>query len=133
QFFLGVVWLCDDRPQTLAAWCDNKIVNHIDIGIRFARRFCFSRQLVSRNCCREHQRNGDCRSNFHLALAALTTFCAASARSSAVITGRPESAINFLPPSTFVPSSLTTSGTDSFTVFAALTMPCAMTLHFIIP
>src|SRR5438876_4969429 len=44
-------------------------------------------------------------------LAAASTFCAASARSSAAITARPDSAINFFPASTFVPSSLTTSGT----------------------
>src|SRR5262249_18260793 len=54
---------------------------------------------------------------FHLLpLAAFTTFCAASAKSSAAITARPESAINFFPVSTFVPSSRTTSGTDNFSV-----------------
>src|SRR5207248_3288048 len=44
--------------------------------------------------------------------AAFTAFCAASAKSSAAMTARPESAIIFFPASTFVPSSRTISGTD---------------------
>src|SRR4029450_8168495 len=65
--------------------------------------------------------------------AAFMAFCAASAKSSAAITARPESAINFFPASTFVPSSRTTSGTDSFNVFAALMIPSAMMSYFMIP
>src|SRR6267143_5925392 len=65
--------------------------------------------------------------------AAFTAFCAASAKSSAVMTARSESAINFFPASTFVPSSRTINGTDNFNVFAALMIPCAMMSHFMIP
>src|SRR2546422_11395533 len=68
-----------------------------------------------------------------LEFAAATAFFAASAKSSAAMTARPESAINFFPASTLVPSSLTTNGTGSFTAFTALMIPWAMTSHFIMP
>src|SRR4030081_167928 len=68
-----------------------------------------------------------------LELAAATAFCAASAKSSAAMTAMPDCAINFCPASTFVPSNRTTSGTDSFTAFAALMIPCATTSTFMIP
>ena len=45
--------------------------------------------------------------------ASATTFCAPSAMSLAVVTARPDSASIFLPSSTLVPSSRTTSGTLS--------------------
>src|SRR5262249_40206954 len=61
---------------------------------------------------------------FHFfSAAALTAFWAASAKSSAAMTARPESAINFFPASTFVPSSRTINGTDNFSVVAALIIP----------
>src|SRR4029077_8523405 len=66
-------------------------------------------------------------------LAAATTFCAASARSCAAITARNDSAINCYPASTFVHSSLTTSGTGKCTFFISLMIPCAITSHRIIP
>ena len=47
--------------------------------------------------------------------------------------GSPDSARIFLPMSTLVPSSLTTSGTLRLTWRAAVTTPCAMTSHFMIP
>src|SRR6267378_8264579 len=67
------------------------------------------------------------------AAAALTAFCAASARSSAGISSTPLFFKSCFPFSTFVPSSLTTTGTESFTVFAALIIPCAITSTFMIP
>src|SRR5207253_9680188 len=71
--------------------------------------------------------------DWDLELAAETAFCAASARSSAAINASPLSFNNCFPLSTFVPSRRTTSGTVSFTVFAALMIPCAITSHFMMP
>src|SRR5204862_5781557 len=65
--------------------------------------------------------------------AAFTAFCAASAKSSAAMTARPESAINFFPASTFVPSRRTTSSSDNATVFAASIIRCAVMSHVMIP
>src|SRR5438445_11196564 len=67
------------------------------------------------------------------AAAALTAFCAASARSSAGIKVTPLSFRSRFPFSTFVPSILTTTGTESFSVFAALMLPLAITSTFILP
>src|ERR1700693_6043216 len=64
---------------------------------------------------------------------ALTIFCAASSRSSAGSTLRPESRMICLPASTLVPSRRTTSGTFSPTSFTAATTPSAMTSHFMMP
>src|SRR5690348_15121939 len=64
---------------------------------------------------------------------AATIFRAASARSSADLIGRPESARIFLPSFTLVPSSRTTSGTVRLTSRAAATMPSAMTSQRMIP
>src|SRR5579864_833209 len=64
---------------------------------------------------------------------ALTIFCAASSRLSAGTTLRPESRMIFLPCSTLVPSSRTTSGTLRPTCFTAATTPSAMTSHFMMP
>src|SRR5215469_16354544 len=64
---------------------------------------------------------------------ALTTFSAASARLSAEVMARPDSARIFLPNSTFVPSRRTTSGTESEISRAAATMPSAMMSHFMMP
>src|SRR5580658_4878381 len=66
-------------------------------------------------------------------LTALTIFCAASSRSSAEVTLSFESAMIFLPRSTLVPSSRTTSGTFRPTSFTAATTPSAMTSHFMMP
>src|SRR5713101_3874384 len=67
------------------------------------------------------------------AFAAATTFCAASAMFLAEMIGRPESARIFLPSSTLVPSSRTTSGTRRLTCLAAATTPAAITSHFMMP
>ena len=64
---------------------------------------------------------------------ALTTFSAASARLSADRIGRPDSARIFLPSSTFVPSSRTTSGTCRLTSRAAATTPSAITSQRMMP
>src|ERR1700742_4302479 len=64
---------------------------------------------------------------------ALTIFCAASSRSSAGSTLRPLSRMIFLPCSTLVPSSRTTSGTLSPTSRTAAVTPSAMTSHFMMP
>src|SRR5689334_17937537 len=66
-------------------------------------------------------------------LTAFTIFCAASSRSSAGSTLRPDSRMIFLPCSTLVPSSRTTSGTFRPTCFTAATTPSAMTSHFMMP
>src|SRR3984893_4920344 len=71
--------------------------------------------------------------DFHFGFAAATAFCAASARSSAVINSTPLSFSICFPFLTFVPSSRTTSGTDRCTVLAALIIPCAITSFFMIP
>src|SRR6185312_2093573 len=66
-------------------------------------------------------------------LTALTIFCAASSRSSPEVTLSPDSLMIFLPRSTLVPSSRTTSGTFSPTSFTAATTPSAITSHFMMP
>src|SRR5690606_29800139 len=66
-------------------------------------------------------------------LTALTTFSAASARLSAGMMGRPESAMIFLPASTLVPSRRTTSGTCSDSSRAAATTPSAMMSQRMMP
>ena len=68
---------------------------------------------------------------FHLRLA--TAFTAASSRSSAVVMVRPLFWMISFPRSTLVPSSRTINGTLMPTSLAALTMPLAMTSHFIMP
>src|SRR5947209_810656 len=68
-----------------------------------------------------------------LELTAATTFLAASAKSPAIITAKPDWMISRLPASRFVPSSLTTSGTRKFTLLTALMIPCAITSHFMMP
>src|SRR5260370_6887553 len=60
---------------------------------------------------------------------ALTIFCAASSRSSADTTLRPDSLMTFLPSSTLVPSSRTTSGTVKPTSPTAPTTPSPTTPH----
>src|SRR6185369_9199393 len=60
-------------------------------------------------------------------LIALTIFCAASSRSSADVTLSFDSAMIFLPRSTLVPSSRTTSGTLRPDSFTAATTPSAIT------
>src|SRR3954452_3428528 len=64
---------------------------------------------------------------------AFTTFWAASARSSAGMIESPDSDRMRLPRSTFVPSSLTTSGTFRFTSRAAATTPSAITSQRMMP
>src|SRR6185312_12250133 len=64
---------------------------------------------------------------------ALTTFSAASARFSADRMGRPDSRRIFLPSSTLVPSSRTTSGTCRLISRAAATTPSAMTSQRMMP
>src|SRR5262249_47183066 len=64
---------------------------------------------------------------------ALTIFCAASSRSSAKVTLSLESAMIFLPTSTLVPSSRTTSGTLRPASLTAATTPSAITSHFMMP
>src|SRR5476651_2064031 len=66
-------------------------------------------------------------------LTALTIFSAASARFSAEVILRPESFRIFLPRSTFVPSSRTTSGTCRLTSRAAATTPSAITSQRMMP
>src|SRR4030081_484157 len=68
-----------------------------------------------------------------LPFTALTIFCAASSRSSAGSTLRPLSRMIFLPASTLVPSSRTTSGTFRPTSLTAATTPSAMISHFMMP
>src|SRR5262249_17575206 len=71
---------------------------------------------------------------YHAArLTAATIFCAASSRSSADVTLRLDSAMIFLPSSTLVPSSRTTSGTRKPTSLTAATTPSAITSHFMMP
>src|SRR6478609_11546794 len=67
------------------------------------------------------------------AFTAFTIFWAASSRSSAEITLRPDSAMIFLPSSTFVPSRRTTSGTCRPTSFTAAMTPSAMTSQRMMP
>src|ERR1051325_5903148 len=69
----------------------------------------------------------------HRAATAFTTFSAASAMFAQGVMFNPDSERIFLPSSTLVPSSRTTSGTDSFTSLAAATMPEATTSHFMMP
>src|ERR1700693_1201249 len=64
---------------------------------------------------------------------ALTIFCAASSRSLAVPALMPDSAIIFLPSSTLVPSSRTTSGTCRPTSLTAATTPSAITSQRMMP
>src|SRR4029079_698368 len=64
---------------------------------------------------------------------ALTTFCAASSRSSPEVTLSPDSLMIFVPRSTFGPSSHLTSGTLRPTSFTAATTPSAITSHFMMP
>src|SRR5262249_26850392 len=66
-------------------------------------------------------------------LTAATIFCAASSRSSAAMTLRPDSTMIFLPISTLVPSSRTTSGTLSPTSLTAAITPAAMMSQRMIP
>src|SRR6201994_1940149 len=66
-------------------------------------------------------------------LMALTIFCAASSRSSAEVTLSLESAMIFLPRSTFVPSSRTTSGTLRPDSLTAATTPSAITSQRMMP
>src|SRR5262249_47541324 len=66
-------------------------------------------------------------------LIALAIFCAASSRSSPEVTLSLESAMIFLPRSTLVPSSRTTSGTLRPDSFTAATTPSAITSHFMMP
>src|ERR1700722_8639998 len=66
-------------------------------------------------------------------LTAFTIFCAASSRSSPEVTLSLESAMIFLPRSTLVPSSRTTSGTLRPVSFTAATTPSAITSHFMMP
>src|SRR5688572_877879 len=66
-------------------------------------------------------------------LMALTIFWAASSRSSAAITSSPDSFTIFLPSSTLVPSSRTTSGTARPTSFTAAMTPSAMTSQRMMP
>src|SRR3990172_5875177 len=73
------------------------------------------------------------RHDYARAPAALTTLTAASAMLRPEMIGSPDSARIFLPRSTLVPSSRTTSGTLRCTSFAAATMPSAMTSHFMMP
>src|SRR5699024_611196 len=62
-----------------------------------------------------------------------TIFSAPSAIDPADVMFNPDSSRIFLPKSTFVPSSLTTSGISSPTCFVASTTPSAMTSHFMMP
>src|SRR6266568_2899009 len=64
---------------------------------------------------------------------AATIFCAASSRSSPEVTLSFDSAMIFLPRSTLVPSSRTTSGTLRPTSLTAATTPSAITSHFMMP
>src|ERR1700757_2296200 len=66
-------------------------------------------------------------------LTAVTTFCAASARFSAVKIGSPDCCRMRLPSSTLVPSRRTTSGTCRLTSRAAATTPSAITSQRMIP
>src|SRR5205814_7182126 len=132
QFSLGITRLRNDAAQTFAVGHCHRVVDHIDVRITLGRRFRFARQFLCRNCYSE-RKEYDCRPQLHLPFAAATAFCAASARSSAAIRVRPLSFSKCFPFSTLVPSSLTTSGTDNFNVFAALMMPWAMTSHLMMP
>src|SRR4029077_19887300 len=104
---------------------------------KFTRNLQPEHSFIKRSCAFYVRYRNSSKCNllrFHFfPAAAFTAFCAASAKSSAAMTARPESAINFFPASTFVPSSRTTSGTDNFNVFAALMIPSAMMSHFMIP
>src|SRR4030095_11740244 len=68
-----------------------------------------------------------------LPLTAWTIFCAASSRSSAEMTLRPDLAMISLPSSTLVPSRRTTSGTLRPTSFTAATTPSAITSQRMMP
>src|SRR5207248_3813003 len=118
KFCFRVARLRDDCPQTFSVRRRYEIVNNIDIRVIFAWGPCFAWKFF-RTKRRRNENKRDCRSELHFAPAALTTFCAASARSSAGISSTPLFFKSCFPFSTFVPSSLTTTGTESFTVFAA--------------
>src|SRR5207253_971914 len=122
----------DDCPQTFSVRRRYEIVNDIDVRVIFARGLCFAWKFF-RTKRRRKENKRDRRSELHFAPAALTTFCAASARSSAGINSTPLFFKSCFPFSTFVPSSLTTTGTERFTVFAALIIPCAITSTFMMP
>src|SRR5580698_9827179 len=66
-------------------------------------------------------------------LTALTIFCAASSRSSAEMTLRPDLLMISLPSATLVPSSRTTSGTRKPTSLTAATTPSAMISQRMMP
>src|SRR5689334_17033156 len=95
------VWFRNNCPQSILVRGSYRIINHIDVRITFTRRFHLARKFTSRKGYCERQRKSDLRSKFHLLLAALTTFCAASARSSAAISARPLSFSSRFPASTF--------------------------------
>src|SRR5690606_12258847 len=98
------------------------------------RLFRMERTLITREALADDlgvlvDENGHYAASF----TALTIFSAASARLSAEMMGRPDSAMIFLPSSTLVPSSRTTSGTPSETSFAAATTPSAMMSQRMMP
>src|SRR5258706_2307344 len=102
--------------------------NHF-FAVPIAREHCELAVLVQRRRCGEMVLGHRLQAPF----TALTIFCAASSRSSAGNTLSPDSRMIFLPASTLVPSSRTTSGTFRPASFTAATTPSAMMSHFMMP
>src|SRR5882757_6799810 len=102
--------------------------NHF-FTVPFAREHREPAMLLQRRRCGEMVLGHRLQAPF----TALTIFCAASSRSSAGSTLRPDSRMIFLPASTLVPSSRTTSGTFRPASLTAATTPSAMMSHFMMP
>src|SRR5271166_6611689 len=92
-----------------------------------------SSTVTHNQCNRRDKGQGSGRLSQFAALIALTIFCAASSRSSAGMTLSFEARKIFLPSSTLVPSSRTTSGAFRLTSFTAAITPSAMTSQRMMP
>ena len=55
QFSASLVRLGDDRSQSFAAWSSYRVVNYVDIGIGFTRRFRPARKVVCSGSLRDYR------------------------------------------------------------------------------
>src|ERR1700737_2356361 len=102
-------------------------VKHGLLGVESAG---FARETLANDLGIAVDQNSHYAASFRVAL---TIFCAASSRSAADTTLRPEPLMIFLPSSTLVPSSRTTSGTVKPTSRTAATTPSATTSQRMMP
>src|SRR5262245_52162359 len=95
----------NNGAQSFAGRAGHGIVDDVDLGIAFDRRLRSARQFICPEDTQAQQKGEEkTKDRLHFPWAAATTFCAASARSSAAMTARPLSAMSFLPALTLVPS-----------------------------